>query len=120
MHSSFFVLDTVRGMCGQPIATAWENGRKTSKHRNVNSKLHDAVLSIAKKKAKYAELVEDLVEKVANQERRLWILEKECIIDDSIYPEEKTNKTSDEQINEESMLLLMQCTLKKFFNYTKK
>lgn len=65
-----------------------------------NAKLQDAVLSGSKENAKYVELVENLVEKVTYQERRIWILEKECNIDNSIYPEVKTNKTSDEQINE--------------------
>lgn len=65
-----------------------------------NAKLQDAVLFVTKENAKYAELVEDLIEKVTYQERRIWILEKDCNINNSIYPEVKTNKTSDKQINE--------------------
>lgn len=63
-----------------------------------NAKLQDAVLFVTKENAKYAELVEDLIEKVTYQERRIWILEKDCNINNSIYPGVKTNKTSDEQI----------------------
>lgn len=63
-----------------------------------NAKLQDAFLSVTTENAKYSELIENLVEKVANQERRIWILETECKTDDSIYPKMKTNKTSDEQI----------------------
>lgn len=64
-----------------------------------NAKLQDAVLSVTTENAKYSDLIENLVEKVAYQERRIWILETECKTDDSIYPKMKTNKTSDEQIN---------------------
>lgn len=64
-----------------------------------NAKLQDAVLSVTTENAKYSDLIENLVEKVAYQERRIWILETEGKTDDSIYPKMKTNKTSDEQIN---------------------
>lgn len=64
-----------------------------------NAKLQEAVLSVTTENAKYSELIKNLVGKVANQERRIWILETECKTDDSIYPKRKTNKTSDEQIN---------------------
>lgn len=65
-----------------------------------NSKLQDAVLSVAKKNAKYAEMVEDLVGNVADQERKIWIWRKNGKYMTLFIPRGKANKISDEQNDE--------------------
>lgn len=59
----------------------------------MEEKLPDTVLSISSENAKYKRIVEDLTEKVFDQEKRLEYLEKNCKKDDDLYPEMKTKKT---------------------------
>lgn len=56
-------------------------------------KLQDTVLSVSTENTKYKKIVEDLTEKVFDQEKRLEYLEKNCKKDDDLYPEMKTKKT---------------------------
>lgn len=56
-------------------------------------KLQDIVLSVTTENAKYKKFLDDLTEKVFDQERRIENLEKSCKKDDDFYPELKTKKT---------------------------
>lgn len=55
-------------------------------------KLQDTVLSVSTQNAKYQKIIEDLTEKVFDQEKRLENLEKNCK-KDNFFPEMKTKKT---------------------------
>lgn len=55
-------------------------------------KLQDTVLSVSTQNAKYQKIIEDLTEKVFDQEKRLENLEKICK-KDNFFPEMKTKKT---------------------------
>lgn len=57
------------------------------------AKLQDTILSVSTENAKYKKMIEDLTEKVFDQEKRLENLEKNYKKDDDFISELKTKKT---------------------------
>lgn len=69
-------------------------GKQLQQLQRTVEKLQDTILSMFRENAKYRILVEDLVGKMIEQERRIGELERKCKISNDFLSEEYTNKTT--------------------------
>lgn len=69
-------------------------GKQLQQLQRTVEKLQDTILSMSRENAKYRILVEDLVGKMIEQERRIGELERKCKISNDFLSEEYTNKTT--------------------------